>query len=48
MKKGDPAGCVAYLLDGREIGTVDILAGKDVEKAGFVDYLIQTLEKFRA
>lgn len=48
VKKGDRAGCVAYLLDGREIGSVDILVSENVEKAGFLDYLIQTLEKFRA
>lgn len=48
VKKGDRAGCVAYLLDGREIGSVDILVSENVEKAGFLDYLIQTLEKFCA
>lgn len=39
VKAGDKAGRLVYLLDGREIGSVDILFGADVEKAGFLFYL---------
>ena len=48
VKKGDRAGCVSYVLNGKEIGTVDILVSKDVEKAGFLDYLVKMMGQFRA
>ena len=47
MKKGDVLGRLTYFLDGKEIGSVDILATEDVEKAGFPDYLLETLGEFR-
>lgn len=47
VKKGDRAGVVSYTLDGKEIGTIDILISKDVEKAGFLDYMKKILKYFR-
>ena len=48
VKKGDRAGCVSYILNGKEIGSIDILVSEDVEKAGFLDYLIKMMGQFRA
>lgn len=48
VKKGDRAGVVSYVLNGKEIGSLDILVREDVEKAGFLDYLLKMMEKFRA
>lgn len=39
VKKGDVIGEMVYLRDGEEIGTVDLIAAKKVEKAGYVHYL---------
>lgn len=39
VKEGDVLGRIVYRLDGREIGSVDIVAKDSVEKAGFTDYL---------
>lgn len=47
VKEGDVLGRLTYFLNGKEIGSVDILAAEDVEKAGFSDYLLGTLEEFR-
>ncbi|MCI8416312.1 MAG: D-alanyl-D-alanine carboxypeptidase [Lachnospiraceae bacterium] len=39
VEKGAQIGCVRYLLGGKEIGRLPILAGEAVEKAGYGDYL---------
>lgn len=39
LKKGEQIGKVVYKLDGKEIGSVPIIAGENVEKAGVFDYL---------
>ena len=39
VEKGAQIGCVRYLLGGKEIGRVPILATEAVEKAGYGDYL---------
>lgn len=39
VKEGDTAGRAAYYLNGSEIGSVELLFGESVEKAGFLDYL---------
>lgn len=44
VSKGDTIGRVIYLLDGKEIGSLNIIAGSDIEKAGFTDYLSDALE----
>lgn len=46
VKQGDIAGKAVYLLDGRELGSVDILFTESVERAGFSDYVKKVLEKF--
>lgn len=39
VKKGDVVGRIIYSMDGKEIGSVNILAAESVKKAGFSDYL---------
>ena len=39
VSRGDSAGRLVYRLNGHEIGSVEITAAEDVEKAGFTDYL---------
>lgn len=39
LEKSQQIGCVRYLLDGKEIGQLPILAAQAVEKAGYGDYL---------
>lgn len=46
IEKGQRAGRIVYLLDGKEIGSVDILFGQDVEKAGYMFYLKKAWEVF--
>ena len=38
VKEGDKIGSVVYSLNGKEIGSVDIIADGSVKKAGFSDY----------
>lgn len=39
IEEGSEAGRARYLLNGTEIGSVPILFGESVEKAGYLDYL---------
>lgn len=39
VKKGEAAGKMVYFLDGKEIGSVNVLFKEDVEKAGYLFYL---------
>lgn len=39
VKAGDTIGSVVYMLNGKEIGSVPIVASEDVHKAGYIDYL---------
>ena len=39
LEEGTEAGRARYMLNGVEIGSVPILYGMDVEKAGYGDYL---------
>lgn len=39
VKKGDKAGSAVYSIDGKEIGSVDIIFTENVEKAKYLDYL---------
>lgn len=48
VKKGDVLGGLVYELSGKEIGRIDIVAAKEVKKAGFFDYLKKALKQFRA
>ena len=40
VKAGDTAGKAVYLLDGREVGSVKIVAAEDVPASSYLDYLI--------
>ena len=44
LKKGDVIGYIVYSIDGREIGRAELTAGEAVEKAGFIDYLIKSMD----
>lgn len=46
VEKGAVAGRIVYLLDGREIGTEDILFDAAVEKAGYTHYLKKAWEAY--
>lgn len=46
IKENDKVGEVTYLLKGKKIGTVDIVATESIDKAGFKDYFKQILNKF--
>lgn len=43
---GEIAGRAVYTLDGKEMGSVNILYGETVEKAGFGDYFSRILQYF--
>lgn len=43
VKKGDVVGQLIYYLDGKKIGSVNLLAEETVKKAGFFDYLRKAL-----
>lgn len=47
IKKGEPAGKMIYMLDGKEIGSVNVLFQSDVEKAGYLFYLQRAWEFYR-
>ena len=38
-------GHIVYLIDGNEIGRTELIAGENVEKAGFVDFFKKALEE---
>ncbi len=46
VEKGAVAGRVVYKLNGKEIGSVKVLADADVEKAGYLHYLKQAWESY--
>ncbi|MGI6006893.1 MAG: D-alanyl-D-alanine carboxypeptidase family protein [Ruminococcus sp.] len=46
VKKGDKAGEAVYYLNGKEIGSVDILFTENVEKAEYPDYLKMAFRLF--
>lgn len=46
IKKGDVAGKAVYTLNGKEIGTVNILYTNSVEKATYRDYFLKTVQFF--
>lgn len=45
--KGDVVGRAVYRLNGEELGTVSILSGEEIRKAGFIDYLKKVWDSFR-
>lgn len=46
VREGDIVGKAVYVLDGREIGSVEILFAGTVEKATYRDYVKKVLERF--
>ena len=44
VKKGTKAGELQYFLNGKKIGSVDILTGEEVAKAGILDYFMESLD----
>ena len=46
VRKGDIAGKAVYVLNGKEIGSVEILFLQSVEKAGYRDYVKKVFAKF--
>ncbi|CRZ34296.1 D-alanyl-D-alanine carboxypeptidase (penicillin-binding protein 5/6) [Herbinix hemicellulosilytica] len=46
VKAGDKIGEVVYYYENAQIGSVDILAKSNVEKAGFLDCLAKALKRF--
>ncbi len=43
---GDPVGRAVYRLNGKEIGTVDILSNEDVAAAVYKDYFIKSIQLY--
>lgn len=46
VAEGDKVGRIVYSLNGKELGSCDILASKTVDRAGYPDYLYRTIESF--
>nr|WP_297864444.1 D-alanyl-D-alanine carboxypeptidase family protein [uncultured Acetatifactor sp.] len=46
VKEGMEAGCVRYLLNGMEIGSVPVLFAEDIDRAGYTDYFRRVLGYF--
>ena len=46
VEEGAQVGLVKYLLNGTEIGSVPIVAGETVEKAGYLDYFRKLFGEF--
>lgn len=45
VKTGDVVGHIIYSMDGQEIGRSELVAGENVKKAGFFDYIKKTLKE---
>lgn len=45
LKKGAQIGKVDYFYGEKPIGSISIVAGEDVEEAGFLDYFLDTVRK---
>ena len=46
VKKGQKAGAQEYYQDGKKIGSLDILYGETIKKAGYRDWLERTCQAF--
>ena len=46
VKQGEKAGELQYFLNGKQIGSVDILTTQEVQRAGFVDYFQEGVDAF--
>ena len=45
VKKGDVIGKIIYQINGKNIGSVNLIAAKSIEKAGFGDYMKKIWKK---
>ncbi|MGB8453786.1 MAG: D-alanyl-D-alanine carboxypeptidase family protein [Anaerocolumna sp.] len=45
IKENDKVGEITYKLGGNKIGTVDVVAAENIEKAKYKDYFLQALKK---
>lgn len=46
LKEGDVVGWAVYFLDGVEIGSVDLIAAQNIEKATYGDYIKMIFERW--
>ena len=46
VEKGDRIGSMVYVLNGREIGSTELLAADTVERAAYGDYIGQVFRIF--
>lgn len=46
VKEGDKIGEAVYRLDSQQIGSVDIIASDNIEKAGFSDYIKEIFRQY--
>ena len=42
---GDVVGSITFLLDGTELGSVNLIAAADVARAGYPDYIYRVIQK---
>ena len=47
LKKGEEIGKAVYYLQNQEIGMISIVAGEEMKKAGFADYLKKVWDSYR-
>lgn len=45
VTENDKVGEITYLIKGKKIGTVDIVAAENIKKAGYMDYFKRALDK---
>lgn len=46
VKKGDVVGGIQYSYQGKDLGTIPLLAMQETKKAGYADYLMMSIRKF--
>lgn len=46
VEAGQQIGTLSYILNGKEIGNVPILASEDVKRANYIDYLKKAAESW--
>ena len=45
IQQGDTMGIIEYILNGKILGTMEIIAVETVEKAGYIDYLKKVIDR---
>lgn len=46
LKEGSPAGKIIYSLDGKELGSVNLVIAENIKKAGYGDMIVQIMDLF--